>query len=110
ANDPCGEVRGGAHLEHDASFAQHAHYDRVVGTPDSMPDAGRLERLDRLADFLGTAGLAGVHRHAQPGAAALVEQVAVVAEMERGVDGTRDVDRHHSSAVPADRLGGDDLV
>ncbi len=62
------------------------------------------------AHLVGATGLPGMNRQAQPGPAALGEDLRVVRESEVLRDRPGDVDPDHATAPPADRLRGDDLV
>ena len=104
------EVRARADLEHRAALAEHVEHGRVLDAADAVTDAVGLERLDCLAHLGGAAGLASVHGKAEPGSAALVEDVGVVREPKAIGHRPGDVDADHPPAVPADRLGRDDLV
>ncbi len=68
------QVRGRAHLEHDARRGQQRGQLGVARSEDAVPDAVGPERLDHLADLLGEALLAAVHRHAQAGLARLLHE------------------------------------
>ena len=104
------EVRAGAHLEHRSALAQHLQHGRILGAADSMADAIRLERLERVAHLVGTARLPGVDREAQPGSPAGGVDLGVLGETEAVDDRSGDVDPNDAAALPGDRLGRDDLV
>src|ERR671919_2866985 len=112
---PRQQVRARADLENGVGLEQEAHRLLVLRGEDAVADALGAEVLDDLADLLDpvpAALLADVDRHAQAGAAGLLDERRELAVGEASAVGPRagDVDADDAPVGVADRLLDDDPV